>query len=472
MKISHWCLVAGFTVVSSACGKQAVRTNSDPLGSYNPAAVAAGGVRDFRPIYHRMGLAAAPSPIAFVGSSATFASSSADSTFVVASISIPNRGLTFERDGDQYKATYEATILVRQDTTVVRRESGTETVRVGTFKEVGRTDESIVFREAFMLPPGHYSMSYIVRDVIGSRDAGEDAVLNVPRYSMKAGMPGSSLSKPVIVYDATPRTSLAGAPKYLASPRASAEFGVDSILSVYIEAYGNTGSGNVPVVLALRDSARSIVWIDTVQLKQNAELASGFIDVPLEAADIGIWGLSANRLDIPDTTRSYVFVGFGPDLPVLTFGDMIGYLRFFAPNRELQALYDATPETRGAVWTAFLRATDRSPATPQNESLQEYFLRIREANYRFRGEGPDGWLTDRGSTYVGLGEPTAMYQEEGYLNNYSINAGQKVRVQIWEYQSLQARLVFVDEMWSGQWRFLPSSASQFRSLLARVVSIR
>lgn len=466
MKLSNGWLISGLLVSILACGGQRTGPASDPFATFDPGQSAAGAVLDFRPIYNRMGLTASPPPIGFVGSSAFFASQTPDTTLAVVSISIPNRGLTFERDGDEYKATYEVVLTARQEGATVAQNTARETVRVGTHEEVGRTDESIVFRQVMKLAPGTYTLSYIVRDVAGARDAGEDETIHVPYFG------GTAISRPVVIYDGDKRTDLQTSPDYLASPRAALEFGVDSTIGVYIEAYSQNNSLTVPISLMLRDSGRAPVWADTLNLAVQGGIASGVIDIPLAAADIGIWNLVAKRVDTQDSSRASVFIGFGPDLPVLTFREMVEYLRYFARNSELQALYNATPETRGAVWSAFLKATDPSPQTPQNEALQEYFLRIRDANFRFRSDGPQGWRTDRGSVYVGLGAPSAVYQDEGYLTQYSLNPGQKVRVMIWEYHQLQGRIIFVDELWSGQWKFLPSSESQFRTLLSRVVSSR
>ncbi len=278
MKMSRRWLVHASVLSSSVlilgCAGSGARQAPDPLGSYNVGQIAAGAIRDFRPIYHQMGLAAAPAPIAFVGSSAFFASTTPDTTLTIVSISIPNRGLTFERDGETFQATYEVTLTVKEDTTEVRRGTGSETVRVNSFKEIGRTDESIVFREVFQLPPGRYTLVYAVRDVGGGRGASDATEIDVPRFDEQ------SVSKPVIVYEATPRTTFDVSPQYIASPRASAEFGVDSTVGVYLEAYGN-GTGNVPIELSLRDTARNVVWRDTVELTRHGRLASSRCHRPI-----------------------------------------------------------------------------------------------------------------------------------------------------------------------------------------------
>jgi len=49
-------------------------------------------------VYHQMGLIATGSPLSFVGKIAYFATTSADTTLLLASVSIPNRSLSFVRE--------------------------------------------------------------------------------------------------------------------------------------------------------------------------------------------------------------------------------------------------------------------------------------------------------------------------------------------------------------------------------------
>jgi GWxTD domain-containing protein len=112
------------------------------------------------------------------------------------------------------------------------------------------------------------------------------------------------------------------------------------------------------------------------------------------------------------------------------------------------------------VWAEFLRSTDPTPATPQNEALRDYFVRVGQANARYRDEGSQGWLSDRGRVYVTLGDPDQIYVQGGQ----DVNA--RGRAQIWEYREDRVQLVFIDQSGFGRWRLTTSSENDFR-LLAR-----
>jgi hypothetical protein len=110
-----------------------------------------------------MGLIATGAPLSYVGKIAYFASRSPDTTMMLASVSIPNRMLSFIRDGDTYRAPYEIKLTLKQGSAEIKSVDAMEIVRVATFKEVNRTDESVIFQNYFRVPPGDYTMAFMVR---------------------------------------------------------------------------------------------------------------------------------------------------------------------------------------------------------------------------------------------------------------------------------------------------------------------
>lgn len=452
--------VAAATVLVG-CASGGARTSNDPLRGYDPGRAATASASDFRAIYQRMGLAASGAPVGFVADVGFFASRLPDSTYAVVGLSLPNRGLTFAHTGTGYTATYVVTIRVARAGAPVAEQHDSEAVAVPTFKETTRTDESVIFRRALTLAPGSYDISYDVWDVVGARRAGQTVPLVVPRIAR-----GQSVSSPVPIYEATARTQLGVPPTYLPAPRASFVFGVDDSAAVYAESYAGT---SLPV--ALHSGSGATIWSGTVTLAPHGSLASGIARIPLAGADIGIFTLTAGAG--ADTVSTPLFMGFGPDLPVLSFNEMLGYLRFFATSDRLQALRAAPPGDRAQLWSDFLRRSDPNPETPNNEALDAYFARIREANTRFVTDEGRGWLSDRGTVYVVLGDPDAVSEDYAYMYNPGditsrYGGAQRVHVQIWQYGTGDVgTIVFYDPSDAGLWRLAPQSASAFRSVLSR-----
>jgi hypothetical protein len=153
-------------------------------------------VKDPSSIYNQMGLIATGSPLSYVGKVAYFATRTPDSTAILTSISIPNRMLSFVRDGDTYRAPYEVHLRLLQGTAEVKSLDVMEIVRVATFKEVNRTDESVIFQNYFTVKPGEYTVSFMVRDVASNRSATQEGAITVPKLL------SGHLSTPLLVYEA------------------------------------------------------------------------------------------------------------------------------------------------------------------------------------------------------------------------------------------------------------------------------
>src|SRR6478752_5006099 len=209
-------------------------------------------------------------------------------------------------------------------------------------------------------------------------------------------------SCPLLVYEASGRTTLDSTPSLLASPRSSAVFGRDSTVAVYIEAYGQ--GSRIPIDFSIRNDKGVQVWRDSTGLARRGALFSGIVNVPISTVGVGIGQISFTRRDAPDTVKAPLFVSFGEDIPLMSFEDMLGYLRFFASPFQLAQLRTAPLEKRATVWAEFLRATDPVPETATNEEMQNYFGRIQQANAEFRSDRNPGWLSDRGMVFVSLGE--------------------------------------------------------------------
>jgi GWxTD domain-containing protein len=410
-----------------------------------------------------MGLIATGAPLSFVGKIAYFATPNPDTTLLLATVSIPNRSLSFVRDGDSYRAPYEVHLVVSQNGAQTAEVNSMEIVRVPTFKEINRTDESVIFQHYFKIRPGSYTISFQVRDAGSARSASEEGQISAP--ALRAGQ----LSTPVVVYEASSRPGLDSLPHILASPRSSAVFGQDSAVTVYLEGYGS--GTRLPINFVIENDRGASIYRDSVMLLRRGNLLSGSVRIPITRVGIGIANVTFSRPDGSGLAKVPVFVSFGNDIPLITWEEMLQQLRYFAASDRLRVLRDAAVDRRGTVWAEFLRSTDPVPGTPEHEGLQAYFTRILQANVRFREEsgGRSGWLSDRGKVFVLLGEPDQVYEQTTNVPLTSSSITSRSRVQYWEYGQYRVRFLFYDESGTGRWRLTPASESDFQSINARVL---
>lgn len=407
-------------------------------------------------LYRRLGLLAEGGETPFTGSLGFFAGRTQDSTHMVLTVSLPNRALRFSREGDRYRAGYRVVLEVKKGSDVVRSVSSDEMVRVLAFRETQRTDESVLFRRIVTLAPGMYDIRVHVRGDSVNNGSAIEATIGVPRLGEGA------LSSPVPFYEASPRETRDSTPRILATPRATVVFGRDTLLPLYVEGYGE--GTNFPLGVEVRpEGASSVLWKDSLSLPRRQNLFSGVINIPLQRLGVGVMLVHVHRVGGTDTLRAPLFVAFGEDLPVASFTEMLDYLRYYVSHPRLQAMRDAPPEGRAALWAAFIRDSDPVPQTAAHEGLRDYFGRIAQANLRFREEGGAGWLTDRGRVFVALGTPDQVLQPN--INDLN----QRGRTEIWEYREHRLSVVFVDQTGFGRWRMTLSSEAEFEATARRVM---
>ena len=169
----------------AGCGGARVAGGPDPPGRG----------RVGRPLetYQQLGLLAGPAHFPAVASFGTIGGP-ADSTYILLGVSLPSSALRFQREPAGFTAAYRVAATFLQDSQVVKRIERSEVVRVPTFAETGRTDESILFQDAIILRLVTTGMP----DALRSLPANElSLVLNDVRNLVANDVPAESVSEPV-----------------------------------------------------------------------------------------------------------------------------------------------------------------------------------------------------------------------------------------------------------------------------------
>ncbi len=414
-------------------------TRNQPRGSLVPNF-------DATPLYRQMGLIARGLPFPILGRAAFAATPSADSTHVVVGVTFANAALTFARESDtRFRAAYAVGMTLARDGAVVARAEATQQVVVSAYREISRTDETLVHQEILDVAPGRYVLTVAVRDEGSQRATQEQITIDVPRFA------GRGLSTPMPIAEVTPRSVTDSVPFLLLNPSGTVVAGRDSLLPIYIEGYG---ADDTPVRLLIRNEKGRVLSNEAVTVARRGGMRSGVVEVPVRRIGIGVAQLTLVPEGSTDSASTYVFVGFGGDLPVATFDEMVNFLRHYATPSRLDRLRGAAEEERPEAWAQFMRETDAQPSTPEHEELRVYFGRLLRANSRYREEATPGWLSDRGRVFISLGEPDQLLEP-------TITDFQRNRQQVWEYQSMNLQLVFVDVTGTGRWRLTSTSETRF-----------
>lgn len=444
-------VTAGFAGLVGCSSWQRVGSQPRP----EPGA-AVGTLFDAGTVYRSMGFLVAGPPLPFVGTVHQLAGAGPDSNLVLVALSLANHALSFQRDGNEFVAQYHIEVSFRGDTGVARELASDETVRVRSFQETLRADESVIYQRFMTLRPGVYHVAVTVRDRNGPAVSHQERVDTVPRFA------GPGVSPPLAVYEATARARLAEAPKLLANPRATLPYGSDS-LRFYVEGYRLPPGTRIAA--RVLDQNDDTAWTDTLPLQGRDTLGAVVFVIGPDALPVG-----ESRFEvIPVGTaagapRGVPFlVSFSDQWAITNYDQMISLLRYFDRPEWVDSLRKAAPAVRPAVWRRFYKATDPVPITPENEALEKYFQRIQNANQRFRESGSPGWLTDRGEVFITLGDPDDVFD---FSAEGAVRGG--VRGIRWTYNELRLTLFFQDQTGFGSFRLTPASRAEYQRVLARV----
>jgi GWxTD domain-containing protein len=397
--------------------------------------------------YQRLGRLAAGEPLPFIGTVA-FAAGPGDSVVTVLGLSLENRALAFQRDGNLFVARYRVTISFQREGTRSVELTRDEIVRVPTFQETLRADESVLFQQILRLTPGAYNVSVTVRDASSTAESRAQG-----RYTAASFEPGTT-SAPILVYQATGRANRSDPLSVVLNPRGAVGYGADTLLA-YMEGYDLPGPTTLP--FQVLDEQQEVIYSDSLRFRGGRPIEGQVIRLAPDSISLGELKLVVGSGNTQRTVSA--LVSFSQAWVITNFDEMLDLLRYFGQDQRVNAMRKAPPSERSRLWREFYSETDPNRVTPENEALNQYFARISSANARFTDEGVPGWRTDRGEVFIALGPPDESIET---------SPGTAGRVVRWTYLTHRLSLFFQDETGFGRLRLTPGSRAEFDRILNRV----
>jgi GWxTD domain-containing protein len=426
-------------------------TRRTPAGTVTPTTEQTlGELFNLPSVYQKLGRLAASGPMPFVGNIA-YLKGRGDSTIARVGLSFESNAFAFAREGPNYAARFRVEYGLARAGQPPIQATRDEILRVQSFAETQRSDESVIVEQGFKLVPGSYTLTVTVRDPAANVFSRAEQTIQVPGY------PAGSFTTPIFVYSVRPRRELSDSLVMLLNPRGTVANGGGDSLLMYVEAYDVPEDRQLPV--RVRDDRDSVLYQATLSLHGGRPVEGHLVRIASDAPPLG--QLTVQIGEGSETRQVVALVSFSRNWVVTSYDNLLALLRFFPWRPDLlNALRSARPADRARLWREFWNATDPNPQTGENEALDLYFTRIAVANERFKDEGGPGWRTDRGEVYVTLGEPDQIYENP---------PGSDQRIVQWSYAYYRVVLTFTGPLGFSRLRLTTSSRADFARARAQAI---
>jgi GWxTD domain-containing protein len=411
--------------------------------------------------------------------------------------------LSFTRAGNLYQAVCDVDFYIEdRDGNLQQAQSARDTVKALTYAETRSADNYRVTRFSFSLRPGEYRLRATMTD----QETGKTSEV-AQKFSAR-DFSGTSLTLSDLQFSRHIRVDSSASPfvkhNRRIEPNAMHRYGqFASQLFIYYEIYNlaepvaaaaNGDSGAIPIAAA--DSFRTHFIIHDENGNEIKQLwRSGrkpgnscvqSLVLPIADLKSGQYMLTVRVFDNQNGSYAESSGYFTVAWSLFSFKDkkfeeILEQMRYIAGRKELQELANLPEEDRQRGLVEFWQRRDPTPATPENELLDEYYRRIAYANRQFsKWLGGEGWKSPQGQIYVTYGPPDQVsrwsnpfinamnndgWRQSGLpaeimqetslrlkTRRYSQNDG--ASYEVWEYVHLNRRFVFVDFRGTGSFELI------------------
>lgn len=349
-----------------------------------------------------------------------------DSAEVVFNYSVPLRKLTYVKSGDAFEGRY------RLEMEVYRGKELYTSVVKDYYEDVDSIPPPDITRSRYFsiyFPAGDYRFNIRLLDKVSR------SLIDSARVSVSIRRSDVQIGSLITVF---PNEKLDLDPRR--------EY-MDSDSTIYIR---------IPIYSTREETLRIKVILEPWKGKRRTmeftyALSKGYNEIPLDY-DISDLGFDQYELIVEfyDSrgkrigTRKMKFARTGfLSLTDVQRKDLISVLEFVYPGEFTRYLKKYDGDFRKA-WDNFWKDRDPTPNTPENELKQQFLERYRYAMYNFTRYGR---INDMGKIYIKYGPPDYIYREDFSLEGRAY--------QIWYYQSINRKFIFVDKYGTGDYELVP-----------------
>jgi GWxTD domain-containing protein len=430
-------------------------------------------------------------------------------TFVEFYVQTSYNRLSFTSAGKIYQAVCDIDLYIEDlNGNLLQAQSARDTVKAFTYAETGAATNYRVSLFSFYLRPGDYRLRAMVTDKETGKASEVAEEFSVRDFSGKRLMVSDLQFSRRIQVDSSASPFVKHNRRI--EPNAMHLYGqFASQLFIYYEIYNLAEPFGVDPTRAaaaatLDDSAASIAAIDSFracyiirgetgdEIKQlwkskrkpgNSCVQS--VMLPISDLKSGQYTLTVRVFDNGNGGYAEVSGRFTVAWSLFSFKDkkfeeILEQMRYIASREELRELAKLPEADRQRGLVEFWQRRDPTPATPENELLDEYYRRIAYANRHFKWQGGEGWKSPQGQIYITYGPPDEVHRwsdspmrainndgwmqsglpsdirQETYMQLKARRYSQyeNAAYEVWKYVQLNRRFVFVDSRGMGSYELI------------------
>jgi GWxTD domain-containing protein len=389
-------------------------------------------------------------PESFLFDAISFAGSNPPMSRMDIFVQVGYNNMSFVKQDDKYSASYELTLGIYDSVNgLVSEKTWTEEIKGVTFEESISSRLYSLTQRVFVVQPGKYTVSAILRDSESKVSRSLTRQLLVTNYSLHR----FSLSDIMLVSRVTQKEERRSIVPIVGGNVGS----VPDAFYAFFEAYNDTSVDSVRLVVTILDNKGDKEYeADTVQPVHGGknELMMRVSNVSLALGDYMLYmrayptvtqgGASASYIGV--TNRAIAVRWRGVPRGVKDLDVAIEQLRYIAKDDELDYIKEGkTTEEKQKRFFEFWKKRDPNPNTPRNEKMEEFYARVDYSNRHF-AHYIEGWRTDMGMVYIIFGPPNSVDRHP-----YDMDAKP---YEIWSYYEMNHQFIFVDQTGFGDYRLV------------------
>lgn len=357
-------------------------------------------------------------------------------TTLSVTVTVPHSELSWVRTPHGFAAGAEMTVVFApQKPGRDYGDAWEKRVMVSTFARTRSPVAALLEHRRFAVPAGKYDLRISVRDLNSDVTSSVQDHVDVPDYSrVPVGFADLEIG----------RSDTAG----VFTPVAARRFGldVDRLAArvvlfdrrpgpwprAYPFHYRILDDAGEELIVGTRDLALARSADPVILRPDSSDLFLGTYTFAVEVAQ----GKSKWRVE-----RGFEVEESGPPRG-REFERLLEPLALIAEPGEIEHLKSLAPEDRTRGWNEFWRRRDPTPDTPRNETMLEFFRRMRYVEQHYHTFGP-GWRSDMGRVYIKFGPPDQIENRPA--------SSQSLQLEIWYYNRPSRRFVFADRDGFGRY---------------------